>query len=180
MARWVALLRGINVGKHRRIPMADLKEALAGLGYEDVSTVGISGNVTLTAPGKAKDVEAAIERVVEERCGVDGVLVVVRSRDELAKVVGDVPWPERTGEGKFLHVTFLSAEPDADAKAKVEAAVDGGDEVAWAGREVYVWFEGGMQGSAVAKVLNDKALGVTATDRNWNTVTKLLELAGPE
>jgi uncharacterized protein (DUF1697 family) len=103
----------------------------------------------------------------------------VRSRDELAAVVDGNPWPDRTDRPKFLHVTFLSAEPDADAKQRVEAAVDGGDEVVWAGREVYTWFAAGMMGSALAKVVTDKGLGVTATDRNWNTVVKLLELAGP-
>jgi len=65
VTRYVALLRGINVGAHRRIKMADLKAALATLGHEDVATVGVSGNVALTAPGSPADVQGDIERVVE-------------------------------------------------------------------------------------------------------------------
>lgn len=172
MTRHVALLRGINVGAHRRIKMADLKAALATLGHDAIATVGVSGNVVLGGPVEADD----IQRLIEERCGVPDVRVLVRSGDELEAVVAGNPWPERTSEGKLLHVTFLSADPAGEAKARVEAAVDGDDEVAWGDRALYVWYAGGTQGSAVAKVVTDRVLGVTATDRNWNTVAKLLDL----
>ena len=177
MASWIALLRGINVGKHRRVTMADLRAALGSLGYEDVQTLGQSGNVVLSAPAKAAEVEQAIGRVLEERCGIPGVLVVVRSRAQLAKVVDGNPWPDRTDEPKNLHVTFLSGKPDAAARAKVEQAAAGGEAVEWAAGHLYVLYADGMRDSAMAKLITDKTLGVTATDRNWNTVTKLLELA---
>ncbi|MEA2294364.1 MAG: hypothetical protein QOE86_2003 [Solirubrobacteraceae bacterium] len=178
MAAWIALLRGINVGGHRRIPMADLRAALESLGYEDVRTLGQSGNVVLRCADSAAAVETAIGRVIEERCGVDGVLVVVRSRDQLAHVVKANPWPDRTGEPKNLHVTFLSAPPGPAAREKVEAAAAGGEAVVWADGHLYALYVDGMRDSAMAKLITDRTLGVTATDRNWNTVTKLLELAG--
>ena len=178
MARHVALLRGINVGAHRRIKMADLKAALATLGYEDVETIGISGNVALTATGRAATIERDIERVIEAECGVEGVLVVVRSARQLAALVEANPWPDRTEHGKLLHVVFLGGDPSAEARAKVEAAVDGDDEVVWGKGCVYVWHARGLMESSVSKLLTDKGLGVTATDRNWNTVAKLHALAG--
>jgi uncharacterized protein (DUF1697 family) len=75
-------------------------------------------------------------------------------------------------------VTFLSAPPGPAARQKIEAAAAGGEAVVWADGHLYALYVDGMRDSAMAKLITDRTLGVTATDRNWNTVTKLLELAG--
>jgi uncharacterized protein (DUF1697 family) len=160
--------------------MADLKQALEGLGYEAVKTHLRSGNVVLTATGKAAELERDIERAVADECGVDGVAIAVRTRDQLAEVIAGNPIPEGEAEPKRFQVSFLSAEP---AKAVVDEleGMDFGDErIAFRGREVYAFHPGGIYDSPLAKLLTDKKLGVSATARNWNTVTKLLELADAE
>ena len=175
--RYALLLRGINVGRHRQLPMADLKAALAGLGYDDVATIGRSGNVVCTASGTAARVEEEVAHVIASECGVDGVAIVARTAAQLAGVVDGLPWPERAGDGRLLHVAFLSGAPGAGARRAVEAAVRGEEEVAFAGRELYAWYADGMNGSTLARTVTDKTLGVTVTDRNWNTVVKLHQLA---
>jgi uncharacterized protein (DUF1697 family) len=177
VGRYVVLLRGINVGKHRQLPMADLKQALDDLGYTEVRTHLRSGNVVLSADGTAAQLEEEIARAVEEDCGVAGVLIVVRTRDELAEVIEGNPFREAEDEPKKLQVTFLSAEPSKDVVRRIEALDLGKERVAFKGREVYSFHAAGLAESPLAKELNDKRLGVTATGRNWNTVTKLLELA---
>ena len=177
MERWIVLLRGINVGGHRRLPMADLREAIADLGGEDVRTIGVSGNVVLSADGPSDALEAAVERLVAERCGVEGVAIVVRSRDELAAVVDGNPFPDAVSEPKRLQVSFCSAAPAASVAKDVGAIESGRDRVAFRGREVYAHHPDGVQNSKLARALTDDRLGVTATARNWNTVTKLLDLA---
>jgi uncharacterized protein (DUF1697 family) len=177
MAVWTVLLRGINVGSHRRLPMAGLREALGVLGYADVATLGQSGNVVLRSEAAARDVERAVERVVEEACGVGGVLVVARSREELAGVVDANPFPDAVEQPKLLQVSFCSGQPDPDAIREIESRDLGDERIAVRGREVYAFHPGGVHESPLARQLTDRQLGVTATARNWNTIAKLLELA---
>ena len=174
--RQVALLRGINLASHRRIGMADLREALTGQGHEDVRTHLQSGNVVLSselAPGELADVLA---REIEARFGF-AVPVVVRTRDELAAVVERDPFGDAATEPRRYQVTFLSGEPDPAAVRRAEAAATGGERLVVAGREAYAWHPEGLQRSALARALTDERLGVTATARNWTTVGKLLALA---
>ena len=123
MPTHVALLRGINVGGRGRVAMADLRELVASLGYEDVATYVQSGNVVLT--GGSVDA-AALEAAIEERLGVSSAVVVL-SREELERVVADNPWPDEK-DGKHLHVIFTAGEPDADVVSAAQEKASGGDE----------------------------------------------------
>jgi uncharacterized protein (DUF1697 family) len=175
MARQIALLRGVNVGGSRRVPMAELRELLTGLGHEDVATYLQSGNVVLTSDLAPERLERELETAIVEGMGVDP-LVVVRTRDELADVVDGNPLGE-VAEPRRFQVSFLSAAPDPEVVRALEAADVAPERVAVRGREIYAWHPDGVQSSPLAKLLTDRKLGVTATARNWNTVTKLLELA---
>ena len=104
MARHVALLRGINVGGHRRISMPDLRDVLEAAGYEDVVTLLQSGNVVVKAKGSAKALGPALEALIEKELGVDP-LVVVRTHAEL--VIDANPFPDALAHPKLLHVSFL-------------------------------------------------------------------------
>jgi uncharacterized protein (DUF1697 family) len=174
--RQIALLRGINVGKHRRVGMGPLRELLTELGYGDVQTHLQSGNVLLTSRRTGARLERDLERQIEDGLGVDP-LVVVRTRDELADVVARDPFGREAGDPKRYLVTFLSAAPDAGVVRGYDDLDIAPERVHFSGREVYSWHPDGLQRSKLAAALNDKRLGVTATNRNWNTVTKLLELA---
>jgi uncharacterized protein (DUF1697 family) len=173
--RRIALLRGINIGSRQRVSMPELRELLEGLGYTDVQTLVQSGNVVFTSRAAPATLERKLEQEIDEQLGVDPN-VVVRTRDELAAAIEANPFPVPK-DPKNLHVTFLAGEPDAAAVKKLEDADLGDDRLAFRGREIYIAYENGMGRSELAKQLGRAKLGVSATDRNWNTVTKLLEMA---
>ncbi len=175
MDRRIVFLRGINVGPANRVAMADLRELLQRLGYADVRTLGQSGNVVLSSDAPAEELEAAIEAGVG-RLGVE-TRVVSRTAGELAAVVAGNPFAEVADDPRRHQVSFLSAEPDPEAVREIEAADLAPERVVFDGREVHAWHPDGIQRSPLARLLTDKRLGVTATARNWRTVTALLEPA---
>jgi len=172
----VALLRGINLGANRRVAMGDLRELLARHGYEDVRTHLQSGNVILSAGVAPATLERDLARLIADGLGVQAP-VIVRTRDELAEVVERNPLAGVADDPKRYQVSFLSAEPAREVVRALEGADVEPERIAISGREIYVWHAGGIQRSPAAKLVTDARLGVTATARNWNTVTKLLELA---
>ena len=172
MARYVALLRGINVGRAKRIPMPGLRAALEGEGYADVRTLLVSGNLVLTPPrGRAGErVADDVSHVVRKNWGHE-VAVVVRTVEELRGVVACCPVAEPENGSRFF-VAFLSAPAQAPAPDAL------GDDAWWAtDREIYVWAPHGMIDSPAMAHLGELRLGVDVTVRNWNTVTKLAALA---
>jgi uncharacterized protein (DUF1697 family) len=174
VTRYVALLRGINVGKNKRVPMPGLREGLEAAGYSDVRTLLVSGNVVLTPPdGRGPEkIADDVSRVVLDGWGHD-VRVVIRTCDELRDVVRRSPVPEPENGSRFF-VAFLSEKP----AAPIPAPDDAGDDGWWAtDREVYVWCPEGLLQSPAMEHLNALHLGVHLTVRNWNTVTKLADLA---
>lgn len=173
--RYVALLRGINLGKARQVAMPRLREVLTERGYAEVRTHLRSGNVVLDSRLGERELAADLRSAVEEEFGFE-VPVVVRSGAEMAAVVrGDPFATEATDPARYL-VTFLSDPPPKD---KVDALpkADAGDYLV-RGRELYLWLPYGIQNTALASWKWDQLLGVAGTARNWNTVTKLAELAG--
>jgi uncharacterized protein (DUF1697 family) len=175
-ANRIALLRGINIGPRQRVKMPELRELIEGLGHTNVETLVQSGNVVFTSRAAPKTLEKQLEEEIEKGLGVDPK-VVVRTRDELAAVIEANPFPDTPNAKKNLHVTFLSGEPDADAVKQLEAADFGDDRLSFRGREIYIAYKDGMGRSELAKQLAKAKLGVAATDRNWNTVTTLLQMA---
>jgi uncharacterized protein (DUF1697 family) len=176
MARQIALLRGINVGTAKRVAMGDLRTLLGEAGYGDVRTHLQSGNVLLDARVSGDRLARALEQLLAERLGMT-IAVIVRTRDELADVVAHNPLGDVADDPRRHQVSFLSAAPDPAVVERIEQAVVAPERIAFHGREIYVWHANGIQNSPAAKLLADRRLGVTATTRNWNTVTKLLELA---
>jgi uncharacterized protein (DUF1697 family) len=174
----VALLRGINVGRNKRVAMSDLRELMKGLGYADPVTHLQSGNIVFTGTRESSArVAAKLEAEIAKKLGMQ-VSVVVRSRDELAAVVANNPMPEHTGDPKRFMVTFLSDKPAAGRIDGVDPAEYEPDRFALVGQEVYLWFAEGLLASRIGGIdFWEKRLGVTATTRNWRTVTRLLELA---
>jgi uncharacterized protein (DUF1697 family) len=177
MTRHLALLRGINLGPHRRVSMPDLRELLGGAGFADVRTYVQSGNVVLASDLAPEDVAARCEREIASRFGF-AVDVVVRTRDELAEVVRRDPLRAVASDPKRYQVTFLSAELPAPVVDKLETIDAEPEQFVVAGRELYSWHPSGVGRSKLwARLAKDGWLGVTATARNWTTVTTLLTMA---
>lgn len=156
--------------------MPALRELLSGAGYGDVATYVQSGNIVLSSDHPPDRLERELHKLIDQEMGVD-TEVVVRTEDELADVVARNPIHDATEKPKLFQVTFLSEELDAGVAEKLEARDFAPERLVVSGRELYAWHPDGMQRSKLARTLSDKTLGVTATARNWNTVTKLLELA---
>jgi uncharacterized protein (DUF1697 family) len=170
------MLRGINLGPRRRVPMADLRALLADAGYEDVRTYVQSGNIVLRSPGTTAKVERELQTLISERFGFE-VPVVARSRAQLAAVVKADPLGEVADNPKRYQVSFLAGKPAADIIARLEEQAVASERVVVHGREIYAWHPDGVARSKLWNALAGKGLGVTATARNWTTVTTLLDMA---
>jgi uncharacterized protein (DUF1697 family) len=175
MARYIVLLRGVNLGPRNRVAMPELREALEDAGFEDVKTYLQSGNVVLSSKASAKRVARECERLLAERFGLD-VKVMVRTRAELAAIVNRNPLGKVAQNPKRYQVSFLDAKPDPKAVRKLSDAAVARERVAHVGRELYAWHPDGVGRSKLAALLAGAGLGVTATARNWTTVTKLLAM----
>ncbi|MDX6284944.1 MAG: hypothetical protein QOG53_429 [Frankiales bacterium] len=169
------LLRGVNLAGHRRIAMADLRELLEGLGYADVKTHLQGGNAVVTTAAKADAVARKVSAQIAESLGLD-VDVTVRTHAELTAVVKRNPFKQGLKDpAKFL-VSFLASKPHAKLVTAVESESFAPDKFWVDGREVYMWCPNGVGRAKLPKDFFAKRLAVSATARNWNTVSKLVEL----
>jgi uncharacterized protein (DUF1697 family) len=173
--RQIVLLRGINLGSRRRVAMGELRELLGGLGHGDVRTHLQSGNVVLTSKLAPATLERELEREIAASLGVD-VEVMVRTRDELARVIARNPLGDVASDPSRYLVSFLSAKPDPKVVRELAKLDVEPERFVISGRELYSWHPDGVHRSKLGKRL-ERRLGVSATARNWNTVTKLLALA---
>jgi uncharacterized protein (DUF1697 family) len=156
--------------------MPDLRKALEEAGYEDVRTYVQSGNVVLSSAKAAKQASRDVERLIADRFGLE-IAVVARTRNDVAKVVERNPLARVAKDPKRYQVSFLEAKPTAKVVRELEEVAAGDEKVVSIGREIYAWHPAGVARSKLWARLAGKGLGVTATARNWTTVTKLLELA---
>jgi uncharacterized protein (DUF1697 family) len=170
--RYVALLRGVNVGGHAKVTMAALREACEAIGCSDVATYIQSGNVVLSSPLAAGELRAALEEAIPERTGVSPV-VLVRSRAQMAKVITGNPLPE--ADTRNLHVAFLTEKLDRQAAAGLREIEFPPEELAIRGTEIYLHLPNGLGRAKLPPVLG-RRLPVPTTVRNWRTVTKLREM----
>jgi uncharacterized protein (DUF1697 family) len=174
--RYVALLRGINVGGKSLIRMADLRECVEGLGYDDVSTFIASGNVLFgTAVRDVAKLESAIERALERRFDLP-IAVVVRSRADLGRVVKAIPQRWIGNDSMRVNVAFLRRTLDGRKLAREHEPREGVDELV-ATRSALIW---ATRRDALTRSGMQKLVGSDAyrdlTVRNLNTTLKLQEL----
>jgi uncharacterized protein (DUF1697 family) len=175
MPRYAALLRGINVGGHAKVSMADLRAALTDLGYENVQTYIQSGNVAFDTKRTASATLAkSIERVISSTSGVE-CTVVVRTAGELAKVAARHPFPKAAGP-KSVYVMFCDRPP----KGKLELPPGVTEQFVVASADIYGYYPDGYGTTKLGSTYLERKLGVRATGRNWNTVQKLAELVSPK
>lgn len=174
-ARYVAFLRGINVGGRVRVGMADLRTMLAGLGYHDVATLLQSGNAVLTAAAQPDEVAAAIEKQLHADTGLT-VKCVVRTTSELKAVLARDPYEGRANDPAKYVVAFMDQAPTEANIASIDPADFTPDEFRIIDREAYIWCPNGLRDTKLTASNLEKKLGVVATVRNWNTCQKVLAL----
>jgi uncharacterized protein (DUF1697 family) len=170
--RYVALFRGINVGKAKRIAMADLRVLLARLGLTDVKTLLNSGNAIFTAAaGPARQHAQRIREAVAKKLGVDA-LVIVKSERELAGIIAGNELGKIATDASRLLIA-LTHDGKTLATLKSLAGAQWGDEKVQVGKHAaYVWCANGILESKAAVALL-KGLNETGTTRNWATLNKI-------
>lgn len=176
--KYAALLRGVNVGGAKKVPMAELREVLEGLGHTEVQTYLQSGNAVFAST--KKDTTALgreLERAIEARFGF-AVRCLVLDGGRLRAVAEACPFPAAELEGRQLHATFLSEQPDKERFASIDGPSYLPEEYRIGDRVLYLYAPNGLGRSKLAEALFRPAVfkGIDATTRNWNTVAKLVEL----
>jgi uncharacterized protein (DUF1697 family) len=168
----IALLRGINVGRAKRIAMADLRTLFEELGFTDVRTVLNSGNVVFGSPEHAPAAAAgAIEEALVQRLGVAS-RVTVLSAQELGVVLDGNPLVAQSTDHARL-VAFILSGPEQRKLLEPLAGQDWAPGALAIGeRAAYIWCPTGVLDSAAATAVA-KLLGDASTSRNWNTLLKL-------
>lgn len=179
MAVIISMLRGVNVGGHHQIKMDALRELYSSLGLRDVQTYVQSGHVIFRA--ERRDL-AGLPRII-----VDGIErsfgfrpdVILRTAAELRDVIARNPFATRAGiEPSRLLVTFLASDPGREATDRVLKMQAAPEETQISGREMYTYYPDGMARPKLTWPTIERVLKTSGTGRNWNTVTKLAELAG--
>jgi uncharacterized protein (DUF1697 family) len=173
--RYVAFLRGINVGGHAKIAMADLRAMLVDLGYTDVSTLLQSGNAVFTTTAEPDEVASTIETRLHADTKLN-VKCVVRTADEMRTALSRDPYQGRAADPAKYVVAFMDKPPTDANIATVDPAKFAPDEFRILGREAYIWCPNGLRDTKLTAPNFEKRLGVVATVRNWNTCQKVLAL----
>ena len=168
----VVLLRGVNVGGHNKLRMAELRKALTSFGFEDVATYIQSGNIVLRTP-RPETLEEEVRQLLEREFGMQ-VSVIVRDHAQLVSAAERYPFS--SPDTKLQHVGFLSAEPEPEAVAALDPDRGGQDRWAVEGRELFTFVPGGMARTKLSTAFFER-LGVRVTVRNWRTLHKLIEMS---
>ncbi|HLK17640.1 MAG TPA: DUF1697 domain-containing protein [Bryobacteraceae bacterium] len=172
-----SMLRAVNLPGHNRLKMDELRDLYESLGLRGAQTYVASGNVVFQSDAKdlarlQKKIEDAIEKAYGFRTGV-----LLRTSAELKDIIRRNPLAKRSGiEPNKLVVIFLTGEPDAMSKQKIAQIKVGPEELVLDGRQLYTYYAGGIGTSKLTAALIERAIKVSGTARNWNTVTKLLEM----
>ena len=171
--RVAALLRGVNIGPNKRIAMGDLRAIVESLGHTDAETYLQSGNVVFTPKRRTKDLATPLSAAIVDATGHD-VPVVVRTGEELARVVEANPYP--VDDPTKVVVAFLADAVDLGDLALGDLSSYLPDELTISGRELYVSVPNGQARSKLMEALMRRSLPTTLTVRNWRTVEALAEL----
>lgn len=174
----VALLRGINVGSTRSLPMKQLCELCEGVGLQRPRTYIQSGNVVFNAAKRDLAAAAArLEAAIEADHGFRPD-VIIRTRDELAAAIEANPFADRgKSDPAKLLIMFLRSAPTVAVAKAIESVRRETEQLRLIGREVYIEFPKGVGKSKLSLAAVEKVLGIPGTTRNWNTTLKLLDMA---
>ncbi len=178
MDRFIALLRGINVGGRTRVPMAELRALCVELGWGRVETYIQSGNLLFEAEGGPRTLEDALEAGLSRRFGF-APAVMVRSAAQWHRLVAANPLPEASlAEPQRVLMGLTKRPPAADAAIALQARAGAGESVASAGGALWFHYPAGVGTSKLSPALIDRLAGSPLTARNWRTVMKLEEMLG--
>lgn len=176
MKTFIALLRGINVGGHNKIPMSELRTLCAELGWKNIQTYIQSGNLIFAAAGKPAALEATLQRTIEKHFGF-AISIIIRSAADWPAYIKSNPFLEACEKEPHAVMLCLSqAPPKSDAAERLLERAAGGERIAQIGDALWIHFAGGVARSKISPALLDRMTGSPVTARNWLTVLKLEEM----
>ena len=176
MRKYVAFLRGINVGGKNKIKMEALRRMCDALGYENVKTYINSGNVIFeTVKTDEHKLVALVEKAIETEFSLK-IRVMARTIDELKDIIKNNPFDGQFDSDKDLHVLFLNEKLPAEKRELLLGNNNENEQFAVSNREIFCLLRDGFSGSLLGKDYIGKKLKISATARNWRTVNKILEL----
>ena len=175
MVDYIALLRGINVGGHRKVPMAELRGLLTNIGFSNVKTYIQSGNVIFkVAETNVQEIENSIQKSIADHFGFE-VSVMVRTRQQLQKIFDDCPFSEDKKINSYFAI--LSHSPDKDLVQEAYVKTYENEEYKIINDCLYFYSNRGYGNSKFSLNYFEKKLNVNATARNYKTMLKLLSLS---
>jgi uncharacterized protein (DUF1697 family) len=177
VSTFIALLRGINVGGHNRIPMAELRSLCVELGWEDVRTYIQSGNLVFSARRQPVALEAELQEAIERRFD-RSIPVVVRAAADWRACMNGNPFEAASEKEPHLVTLVLSKSPPRPgALTELRERAAGGERIAQSGDALWIHYPAGLARSKLSPALLDRVIGSPMTARNWRTVRKLDEMA---
>ena len=175
MTIYIALLRGINVGGHNMIKMADLKQLMGTMGLNNVQTYIQSGNIVFESDKESDELSQQIERQIKDTFGFS-VPVILRTSTEWELIIDNCPYPlESLVEGESIHLALLSDMPSQEALNKLQKFQNEVDQYDVQDKDIYLFLRQNFRDSKLPLQL--QKLGVSATIRNWKTTMKLATMA---
>lgn len=178
MKTFVALLRGINVGGHRKLPMSDLKKLLSKLDLSHIETYIQSGNAVFSGSEKLSETALAnqITEAIFNQFGFD-VPVIVFDANYLIKLINNNPYLKLADvDSNFLHITFFNKEPEYGVKHSLDTSTFLPDQFSLTSKAAYLYTPGGYGNTKLSNQLFEQKLKIQSTTRNWKTCIKLMEM----
>ena len=175
---YLALLRGVNVGGNRKVPMKVLSQIFLDCGCSDVQTYIQSGNVVFKSiVVDQTELNKKLSGQIETMFGF-AVPLVLRTASQLAQVLNDNPFANETIPDDRLHVMFLADLPDPARVDLLDPQRRPPDQIVCRGQEIYLWTPNGLADTKYTNAYFDSTLRTTSTARNWRTVSKLYSMMG--
>ncbi len=176
MARYISILRGINVGGRRKILMADLKVLYKELGFSNVTTYIQSGNVAFDSPKtESQKLSGKIKEAIDKTYGFD-VPVIIRTAEEIKQAIAINPFLKGEADIEGLFLAFLAEEPSKENLEKLKSIEFPEDKFEVIEKDVFIYCSGRFSDSKLTNNFFENKLKVAATTRNWKTVKKLHEI----
>lgn len=173
MTRYLALLRGVNVGGRHQLPMARLCALCRGIGWRDVRHYIQSGNLIFDAAGGPPRLEAALEAAIADEFGWS-IPVMVRSAAVWAACVKGNPFSRASAaEPNRVLLALSKTPPRREAAGELQERAGGGERIAQVGDVLWIHYAGGIGVSKLSPAVLDRAIGSPVTTRNWRTVLEL-------
>lgn len=173
MGTHVVLLRGINVGGSRRIPMSSLRTALQRAGFAEPRTLLQTGNVIVDTSASVLSITDIVETTILAEFGFH-TEAIIRTQGELTAVIDTHPFSEdQLEDPRLAHVVFFKSRPSESGFTELRARHEGAETLTLSQGELFVHYPEGSGRSRLSGKAIESALGVPGTARNWNTVLKI-------